>query len=77
VKRIFEIILEIIKRPELWDIPNPSTEKIYQSLMAAGVYSRKNYKKDCHFAINKYLTIIFEMRRHLQCLEETKKTPSS
>lgn len=73
MQKVFEIIMEIIRRPELWNVPRPDVAKIAQTLCDAGVYSRKSYKKDNLFSINKYLTIILEMKRQIECQMQKEK----
>jgi hypothetical protein len=67
MQRSFEILLELAKRPHLWDVENPDAKKIAIELQKEGVYKAKFFTLDQSISVRHYLKILLEMKKALKC----------
>ncbi len=67
MQRTLQIILEIVKRPYLWNIETPDATHIAEVLVEEKVYKNYGCIKDQAYAVGNYLEVILEMKRIMQC----------
>ncbi len=61
------IMLEISRRPHLWDTAEIKTGKIVNELLKDGIYSDRSNIKDVYHTIDKYVEVIQRIKKVVSC----------
>ncbi len=67
MQRTLQIVLEIVKRPHLWNVESPDPVLIAETLLKEKVYKSEHTLRDRVYAVNNYLKVILEIKRILEC----------